>query len=229
MEHLKDLHEYLEHNPIPEPTHIFNWDVIVNGKSYIVAEFKGFAHCIVYHLGVRSYEYLYCWPRGEEPTKDNIIAYRMPDNGPVNWGIKFDPHNIIHWKHVETRHIGTITITRNGKDFYSFNGSMHTGIDKARSIIERINDGPINFSNYDYINKEILGHECYFYGYKAKINHWCDGQGCAIIVCTEEDPKRREEAIAKWKIIGWDDDEPKIDIIDPWPGTGFTWFDPESK
>ena len=218
------LKELPKEGDLPKPTTIFDWDVMVDGKEYVVGKFEGYAHTISFIRGVDSIEDLYCWPRVEEPTRENILEYHMPYNGPVDWGIIYKPYSYSNYKHdPETRHIGCITITRNGKKFYEFGGSMHTGIDHARCIIGNLDNIPINFYAYDYVNKEIIGRECYFHGYKAKIDYWCEGQGCAILVCDEDDPERRKEALAKWEAVGCEDDEPKINVIDPYPGTGFQW------
>lgn len=229
---LNPLSELPNDKPFPKPSALFSsWDVMVNGKPYIVGAFKDYPYCILSRGCNDVICNSYCWPRGEEPTRENIVQYSMPENGPVDWGISYEHYNTVKYKYEpEIQSIGMITITRNGKKFYSFRGSMGLGIDKARCIIERIStDLSIDFSTYDYINKEIIGRECYFYGYKAKITDWCDGQGCAIIECAETDSKRKAEALAKWEAVGCDDDCIKIDIIDPYPGTGFTWFNPEKE
>ena len=226
---LNPLSELPGNEPFPKPSAMFgSWDVVVNGKPYIVGEFEDHPHAIRYMSGSEAACNLYCWPRDEEPTRENVVQYIMPENGPVDWGISYEHYNKIKYKYEpEIQSIGMITITRNGKKFYSFRGSMNIGIDKARCIIERLQDCPIDFNAYDYINKEILGCECYFYGYKAKIDYWCDGQGCACLICAEEDPERKKAALAKWEAVGCEDANPKIDIVDPYPGTGFTWFNPE--
>ena len=214
-----------ENGLFPKPSKIFDWDVMVDGREYVVGEFQGYIHSYSYRFGKTTTNNLYCWPRGEEPNESNLLEYDMPYDGPVDWGIVYKPYNYSNYKYdPETRHIGYITITRNGKEFYEFGGNMHTGIDHARCIIDNLDNIPINFYIYDYVNKEIIGRECYFYGYKAKVDYWCEGQGCVILVCDEEDPERRKEALAKWDAEGCEDGQPKIDIIDPYPGTGFRWF-----
>ena len=121
----------------PKPSVVCNWDVVIHGKEYVVGEFKEYAHSISYSLGKEIINRLYCWPRGEEPNHENIVEYNMPASGPVNWGILYEPHNIISYKYddMEMIPVGMITITRNGKKFYEFRGSMHTGIDQDRKSV----------------------------------------------------------------------------------------------
>lgn len=214
------IKEITKDTVLPKPR-IFDWDVVIYGKPYTVGRFNGYAHSIVTCYGADMINDLYCWPRGEEPTYENISEYNMPRSGPVNWGIKYSDDYAFHKG--EVRAIGKITITRNGIDFYTFIGSMDIGIDKARCIISRLQEDAIFWDGINY-EQEILNHSCYFKGYKAKIIRWIIGQGCVIIEPDEEDPVRAEEAKKVWIEHG-EDGNIKCNIIDPYPGTGFSWFD----
>ena len=206
---------------LPKP-HIFDWDVVINGKPYTVGRFEGYIHSIESRYGAESINNLYCWPRGEDPTYENISEYNMPQSGPVNWGIRYtDDYEFYKG---EVRAIGRVTITRNNVDFYTFAGSMNSGIDHARCIIEKLQEDVISWNSIDYEN-ELLAHSCYYKEYKAKITRWIINQGCIIIEPDEEDPIRAEEARKEW-IECSGGNSIKLDIIEPcyYTSTGFSWF-----
>ena len=189
----------------------YNWDVTL-GKEYkpmLVGRLPGFMHTKGGKYGENC---LYCWPRGEAPTIENITPY--DGDGGANWGLEYKEcqsyHNHMGDTCIDTNHC--TVITRNGKDFYTVNGKLEYSMPKAITILHKIAACPIDFNAIDYEHEELLGKKILYKNYPGVITLWCKGQGC-IIVEYDGDPKYKEDALRLWNDGLDDEDFIKLDII----------------
>lgn len=121
------------------------WDVRIDGKQYRVKveEWN------------RSTPYYEVTEMGDSDAE--YISF--DSNMFVCWGIKYEPSNRIGKDilgNVCVELDNKITITRNGEDFYSFEGDIYTGIDKARIIISDLKSHYFKFDEREYL-KNIIG------------------------------------------------------------------------
>lgn len=193
---------------------IYDWDTTIGDKHTPVSigRLDGFMHT---QGGPWGENCLYCWPRGIEPSINNITPY--DGDTAVNWGVEYREYQY-YSSHVGDSYVETAkrtVITRNGKDFYTVRGSLDYSMPKAISIMKTIiNEGPIDFNLIDYANKEIIGRKILYKNYPGVITLWCEGQGC-IIVEYDGDPEYKEDALRLWYNglgVG-DEDFIKLDII----------------
>lgn len=155
-----------------------DWDVVMNGKPFQVVMIEGYVHTIGGKWGDNN---LWAYPRDEEPTYENLIEYRSEK--PVMWGIKFNPHHYMKskWDETEMRYSGEVTITRNGEDFYTLmGGGRYYGIDKARVLITRMEEHPLDLNIIDY-DKKMIGRKVWWRSQPAIITDWIKGQACVIL------------------------------------------------
>lgn len=158
----------------------FDWDVEINGVPHYVCRIEGYCHSLVFHNGVESREELWCYPRHEKPSIDNLIEYRL--DSPVAWGIHYDEIHHEYHKHDETEaRTGARTIiTRNEAPFYTVYGMAHYSIPKAMYLISKINEHPLEFNSIDF-DKKMIGRKIWFNGQPAIIKDYIHGQCCVII------------------------------------------------
>ena len=135
------------------------WDVVVDNQEYEI---------IVYEDGYFSGEYYKVFQDNHEDSIDfNSDTF-------VCWGIKYVPQNCIGEDILGNRCVNLdskITITRNGKDFYSFEGDMYFGIDRARVIINDLNKHSFKFNNRDY-ERYILGTYVMYFDAEYVVKKW---------------------------------------------------------
>ena len=154
-----------------------NWDIIINNRPYYVVRIEGYVHTIGGHWGENN---LWAYPRDEKPSYKNLIEFTSDEV--VCWGIKYEPEIRTHYKYgeSETRKVGGVIITRNGKRFYTVGGGLHYGIDKARVLIEEFKEHPINTYSIDF-DKKVIGRKVWWRSQPGIITSWVDGQACVII------------------------------------------------
>lgn len=154
-----------------------DWDVVINNRPYYVVKINGYVHTIGGHWGENDY---WAYPRDEKPSYKNLIEFTSDEV--VCWGIKYEPKIQTHYKYGESeaRSIGGVTITRNGKDFFTIGGGLHYGIDKARVLIDEFKEHPINTYSIDF-DKKVIGRKVWWRSQPGIITHWVDGQACVII------------------------------------------------
>lgn len=179
-----------------------DWDVVIYGIPYQVVRIEGYVHTIGGKWGENN---LWAYPRDEEPTYENLIKF---DSEPVLWGINFNPHHYMKtkWDETEIRYSGSVTITRNGEDFYTLGGGVNYGIDKARVLISEINEHPLWLNEIDY-DKKMIGRKVWWRSQPAIITRWIKGQACVIL---EPDGIERFKKPAEYKNDDMFDDEEYI-------------------
>lgn len=153
----------------------YDWDVELYGKPYYVIRIPGYVHTIGGHYGNND---LWAYPRNERPSYKNIVEFNA--DGPVRWGILYEPASYLKSKYGEDeiRDNGLITITRNSKPFCRFNGDIYYGIDRARTLISEINEHPLEFNTIDF-DKKMIGRKVWWRSQPAIIVGW--GDGCVIL------------------------------------------------
>ena len=154
-----------------------NWDVwIMNKVPYQVVRIEDYYHSIGGEHGNNN---LWMYPRGSEPTCENLIEYNCRGCG-VNWGISYDPYNYIKtkWDETESFTCANVCVTRNGKPFYH----CHS-LDEARYLIgsDKIQDHPLNFNEIDF-DKRAIERKVWWRSQPAIITMWIGGgQACVIL------------------------------------------------
>ena len=123
---------------------------------------------------------MWIYPRDEEMSNTNLIPF-IEDN-PVTWGINYQPTNKFSYHHgdVEARTIHNIQITRNGEVFYKFLGNSDYGIAKAKVLIERFKDHPLDLNFIDF-DKKMIGRKVWWKGQPGIITRYIKEQACVII------------------------------------------------
>jgi hypothetical protein len=192
----------------------YDWDVVMGKNHDIllqVGRLGGYIHTIGGKWGDND---LYCWPRGEEPTYENVTPF--DSNHVVDWGLRHEEHN--YWGSrmgdPELDSTAYTVITRNGKDFYSVSGGKGYSIPKALIIMEDIQEHVIDFNCIDYASKEIVGRVITYNKVLCKITLWCEGQGCIILEPIKDKPMSDQQMA---EMLGVDPEDYdgclKIDII----------------
>ena len=155
----------------------FDWDVVINNKPYTAVRIEGYNHCI---CGYDTPKNMWVYPRNEEMSVYNLRAF-MDDN-PVQWGILYEPENLFHYTHgdVEARTIYKVTITRNGEPFYKFFGDSDYGIAKAKVLIHRCKEHPLDLQMIDY-DKKMIGRKVWWKDEPGVITSFIKKQACVII------------------------------------------------
>ena len=154
-----------------------NWDVVIGNRPYYVTRIDGYVHTIGGKWGENN---LWAYPRDEQPTYENLVEYGSAN--PVNWGIKFEPHHYMKtkWGETDISYSGSVTITRNGEDFYTLGGGINYGIDKARVLISELQEHALDFDLIDY-DKKMIGRKVWYRSQPAIITRWIKGQACVIL------------------------------------------------
>lgn len=152
--------------------HKIDWDIVVRDIPYQVVRVEGYVHTIGGKWGENN---LWMYPRDSDPTYETLVEYS--GNGGACWGIRFEPHNYIRtkWGETECFTSSSTVITRNGKDFYDT-----YGINYAQTLIDEINEHPLNFNEIDY-DKKMIGRKVWWRSEPAVISKWIDGQACVIL------------------------------------------------
>lgn len=156
-----------------------DWDVVVRGKEYKCFRIPGYVHTIGGQYGENEY---WACPRDEEPTVDNLIEF---DGEPVRYSIVIDNSNYIKtkWDETEIRNNVLCRILRNDKDFYSFGSSdIPFAYAKAYYLITLIRESVINFYEYNYAEKEIIGRHIWWKRKPYTLCTYIEGQCCAMAV-----------------------------------------------
>ena len=157
-----------------------DWDLEINGIPYYVCRIEGYCHSISWQGGNETRHELWCYPRHEQPSLENLVEYTL--KSPVAWGIEYDEvHKISHkWDEAEIRSGARTVITRNGKPFYTVGGGRDYSIPKAITLIAKINEHPLDFNVIEYYNK-MIGRKVWYNGQPSIITHYVQGQCCVII------------------------------------------------
>ena len=155
----------------------YNWDLVVKGRPYYVTPVEGYIHR---YVGRGEPIDLWCWPRDEQPSHENMIEYDIPES--VAWGLEYKVNNYVKckWDETELRQHGYTVITRNGEDFYTVAGGMAYSVPKAMMLIAEIKDHPLDFGVIDF-DKKMVGRKIWYHGQPAVIRRFVKGQCCIII------------------------------------------------
>ena len=116
-------------------------------------------------------------------TSENLIEF---SGEAARYSIQINENNFIKskWDETEVRKSVSCHILRNDKEFYSFvTNSTAFAWAKAYQLVEsKINEGVINFSVYDYPNKEIIGRHIWWLGEPYTLCTYVEGQCCSMAV-----------------------------------------------
>ena len=199
--------------------HPFDWDVQINGIPYYVCRIEGCCHSLVFHNGVESREELWCYPRHEKPSVDNLVEYRM--DSPVAWGLHYDEIHHFSHKHGETEaRTGARTIiTRNESPFYVVYGDAQFSIPKALHLISKINEHPLEFNSIDF-DKKMVGRKIWYNGQPAIIKSFVSGQCCVIIAPDNAEKFKNPPEFVKEDGEYYYEDTMKIDCLE----SGRVWW-----
>ena len=158
----------------------FDWDLEINGIPYYVCRIEGYCHTISWRGGNETRQELWCYPRNEEPSLENLVEYDL--KSPVAWGIQYDEiHKIRHkWDEAETTSGSRTIITRNGRPFYTVSGGINYSIPKALTLISEINEHPLEFNSIGYYDK-MIGRKVWWDGQPGVITSYIQGQCCVMI------------------------------------------------
>lgn len=190
--------------------HEYDWDAVINDEPYKVYSIPEYVHTI----GGRYHDNcLWCCPRNEEPTYYNLI----PFNGEApTYSIHLDELNVPkhHWDDSEIDVHVKCTILRNNKEFYTFvtNNLAYAYADAYRLITD-ICEGVINFSIWDYVNKEIIGRHVWWKGKPYTLVNYFEGSCCVIAVSGHFDLNDNEEYQGSKCLDDDDDSSVKLDLL----------------
>lgn len=154
----------------------YNWDLVIKSRPYFVAKIEGYVHSIGGHWGINN---LWCWPRNETPTYDNIMGF---SGMPCRWGYRVENTHYIRTKHdVEVYQKYEVIITRNDVDFFSF-WCTDIGAASAKAIttICELSDHPAWLNEIDF-DKKLIGRKVFYRESPAIIKSWVYGQACVIL------------------------------------------------
>ena len=174
------------------PTIAFRpWDVVIDGRQYRVKE-ETWSYSTTYYevaeLGNRDAEYT-----------------GFDSNMFVCWGIKYEPKNyfgkdILGKECVKLE--DKITITRNGENFYTFEGDINTGIDKARIIISELKTHSFKFNDRNY-EKNIIGSDVTYANSEYIVKKWFQDELEVEIEQVVSGKKKRVSIFDKKAIWGY--------------------------
>lgn len=197
----------------------FDWDLEIKGIPYYVCRIEGYCHSVRWQGGSETRGELWCYPRNEEPTLENLIEYDL--KSPVSWGVQYDEvHGISHkWDEAETRAGCRTIITRNGVPFYTVGGDRNYSIPKAIMLIHRINEHPLDFNRIEYY-KYIPGRKVWWNNQPGIITSYIQRQCCVMIAPDGmerfENPLEFQKEDGKYTV----EKEVKIDCLE----TSRTWW-----
>lgn len=147
-----------------------DWDLEINGRPYYVANMFGHIHT---YGGKYHHNDLWCYPRDEEPSYKNLIPYNK--NCACEWGLIYNKDKSYRGKHgIDS--IDTITITRNGKPFYT----LHDVYEALSIINYKVYEHPLNLCDIDY-DKKMIGRKIWYRGEPGVITRWVNDQACVVI------------------------------------------------
>lgn len=167
---------------IVEPKKPYEWDVVIGGIPYYVARWEDHVHTIGPSSKVCS---LWAWPRSENPSCDNLVAYNgIP--GP-SWDIHIEEKNGLCFKHGPYCNMRySFTINRNEERFYRQSyGNREFGYADVLVKLTQIQEHPLGFSEIDYASK-INGRQVWYRSQPAVIQQWLGGDDCRMIIAPEE-------------------------------------------
>lgn len=158
----------------------FDWDLEINGIPYYVCRIEGYCHTISWQGGNETRQELWCYPRHEKPSLENLVEYDL--KSPVAWGVQYDEiRKIRHkWGEAETTSGSRTIITRNGRPFYTVSGGINYSIPKALTLISEINEHPLEFNSIGYYDK-MIGRKVWWNGQPGVITSYIQGQCCVMI------------------------------------------------
>ena len=159
----------------------YDWDLVLNGKPYYVCRIPGYAHTISYIGGRATREELWCYPRDEKPSIDNLVEYDLKN--PVSWGIEYheDHKTKCKWDEVFIRDGEHTVITRNGKKFYTVGGRRDYSVIEAMSLLYKIQDHPLEFDTIDF-DKKMIGRKIWYRSQPGIITNYVHGECCVMVV-----------------------------------------------
>lgn len=146
------------------------WDLQLGDVMYKVVHIKGYPHTIYADI---PNEY-WCYPRFKEMSVNNLIPYTL--TCPVKWGVLYEPkvYKETHYGDPCLRHEAEVFILRNGVKFCKTKHNGLLGVHEAPILINDIQQMPINFNNFDYMN-ELIGRKIVYKGELAIITNFYEG------------------------------------------------------
>ena len=242
FENLSDIYKEPEIQLIDEKIDVsklelipYDWDIDVNGVKYDLYRIPGFAHTIGGKYGIYD---LWACPRGETPTNKNLIEYRSYHA--CRWGFRVNANHYIKTKWDETSINSRVvcTITRNDKDFYTFNTrDIDYAIAKAQTLLVELSEFPISFHSKNYIGK-IIGRKIYYNHTPAIITRLIE-EDLDLIINTEDgyefpipihmlkcinNLSKEEQNVYFNEIQEWKDEGCNIEIKDSLFSENIWWF-----
>ena len=190
----------------------YNWDLVIGGVPYYVCRIEGYAHTISYRGGRETRQCLWCYPRDQKPSLDNVIEYTL--KSPVDWGIEFHDGNYIRtkWDETEVLPCPKTIITRNGEHFYTVLGDRDYSIPKAMTLLNDIEEHPLEFDTIDY-DLHMIGRKIWFSGQPGIITRYVRGQCCILVAPDGFDRWMRPAEFWAEEGVYYDEDELKIDCL----------------
>lgn len=154
-----------------------DWDLVIGHKPFYVARVRGYNHCI---KGYGEPIDLWCWPRDEMPTCDNMAEYDL--DCPVAWGIEYKEKRrfSVKWGECEVRNGAHTIITRNGEPFYTIGGGRNYSVLKAMVLVGEIQQHPLDFNTIDF-DKKMVGRKIWWHSQPGIITRYIKGQCCIMV------------------------------------------------
>lgn len=195
--------------------HYLDWDCVMHGQEFQILRIPGYVHTIGGRYGENDY---WAVPRGVEPTNRNLYEF---DGEAPTWGITMEETNYYSnkWNEAEIRKGLTCNVLRNGEVFYTISASrMDYAYAKAYSMLTELKEGVINYHNYHFWEKEIVGRHIWYKREPYTLIRYIPGQCCAMAVADHLTPDVVEEEIRDG-YIGY-----KLDLL---ADKNITWFGPD--
>lgn len=151
----------------------YNWDAVVGSQELNVYCISGFPHSIGGRMGINE---LYCCPRGEKLTIDNIMCF---SGNSCKWDVFFESRNYNKnkWDEERIEHNYRCIIYRNSKKFYTLcSYNLEYLMAKSQTLMMNIHEHAICFHMIDYekeiINRKILWKQapCIIISYNLNCN-----------------------------------------------------------
>lgn len=197
----------------------FDWDLVLNGRPYYVCRIDGYSHSISWCSGLESRGTLWCYPRDEKPSIDNLVEYTLKE--PVSWGVEYaEKHKTkCKWDEVSTISGGGTTITRNGKPFYRVGGNREYSVMRALNLINNIQDHPLEFNTINFDTK-MIGRKIWWRSQPGIISHYVHGQCCVIVEPDGFDMWKIPPEFEKEDCLWYDERDIKLDCLED----GHVWW-----